>query len=65
MIETFGHPTIIPSHGSLNLGGQATVEVIFTLILIAVLLSLWIGFARGPAEAPGSSAMPPPASSRS
>ena len=49
-IETFGHPTIVPSHGSLNLGGQATVEVIFTVILIAVLLALWVGFARGPAE---------------
>ena len=49
-IETFGHPTIVASHGSLNLGGQATVEVILTVILIAVLLALWIGFARGPAE---------------
>jgi Glycosyltransferase family 87 len=49
--ETFGHPQIVPSHGSLNLGGHGGLELAFGVVLAVVLLALWIGFARGPAEA--------------
>ncbi|HUY72604.1 MAG TPA: hypothetical protein VMV08_10200 [Gaiellaceae bacterium] len=48
--ETFGHPAVIGSHGSLNLGGHSWLELVFELTLSLTLFALWIGFARGPAE---------------
>jgi hypothetical protein len=40
------------SHGSQNLtgGGASAVAVVVTLLQAAVLLAIWIGYARGPAE---------------
>jgi Glycosyltransferase family 87 len=48
--EAFGHPQLAGTHGSIELGGHATLEVAFTVLLVAVLVGLWISFARGPAE---------------
>src|SRR3954462_7996499 len=50
-VTTFGHPHWISSHGSLNLAGQETLATLSTVVQIAVLVALWIGFARGPASA--------------
>ena len=48
--ETFGHPLIDGSHGSLNLAGHAGLELGFEVALSLTLLALWIAFARGPAD---------------
>jgi hypothetical protein len=46
---TFGHPRVITTHGSQNIAGHGAVATAFALLQIAVLLALWIAFARGPA----------------
>jgi hypothetical protein len=48
--ETFGHPEILASHGSLNLGGHGTIETGLVIFLGVVLAALWGGFARGTVE---------------
>ena len=45
--ETFGHPQIMASHGSLNLAGHGTIEIVLVIVLALVLAALWIAFARG------------------
>lgn len=49
LFTTFGHPQVISSHGSQNVAGHGGVAALFTLAQVAVLLALWIAFARGPA----------------
>jgi uncharacterized membrane protein len=49
LLTTFSHPAVISTHGSLNLGGQGAVAAVTSAIELAVLLALWVGFARGPA----------------
>jgi uncharacterized membrane protein len=49
-LTTFGHPTVILTHGSFNLAGQGTVAAMTTVIEITALIGLWIAFARGPVE---------------
>ncbi len=49
-LETFGHPHIVASHGSLNLSGHAGLGVASSVALGAALLTLWVSFARGPAK---------------
>ncbi len=49
LFTTFGHPLVISSHGSQNVAGHGVVAAVFTFAQIAVLLALWIAFARGPA----------------
>jgi uncharacterized membrane protein len=48
-LTTFGHPTVVTSHGSQNLSGHGDVEAITTAVQAAALLLLWLTFARGPA----------------
>src|SRR5262249_51165949 len=48
-LTTFGHPTVEATHGSLNLARQGTVATVTTVIELAVLVALWVAFARGPA----------------
>ena len=49
LFTTFGHPHVISSHGSQNVAGHGGVAALFTVAQVAVLLALWIAFARGPA----------------
>jgi uncharacterized membrane protein len=49
IFTTFGHPRVISTHGSQNVAGHATVAATFALLQIAVLVALWLEFARGPA----------------
>jgi uncharacterized membrane protein len=49
-LTTFGQPKVVATHGSLNLAGHGTVAVATTALELAVLVALWIAFARGPAE---------------
>jgi uncharacterized membrane protein len=44
----FGHPAVISSHGSQNVAGHGGIATLFALLQIAVLLALWIAFARAP-----------------
>lgn len=48
-LTTFSHPTVIATHGSLNLAGEGTVAAATTFVEILVLFFLWVGFACGPA----------------
>jgi uncharacterized membrane protein len=49
LFTAFGHPTVISSHGSQNVAGHGGVAAFFALLQIAVLIALWVAFARGPA----------------
>ena len=49
LFTTFGHPRIVSSHGSQNVAGHGTVAALSTVLELAVLVVLWIAFARGPA----------------
>jgi uncharacterized membrane protein len=49
LFTAFGHPSVISSHGSQNVAGHGGVAAFFALLQIAVLIALWIAFARGPA----------------
>ena len=49
LFTTFGHPSVISSHGSQNVAGHGAVAAVFALLQIAALVALWIAFARGPA----------------
>src|SRR5207248_2424308 len=46
----FGHPTVIATHGSLNLAGQGTLAALSSVVVAVVLVALWVTFARGPAS---------------
>ncbi len=48
-LTSFGDPHVITSHGSQNVAGHGGVAALFGLLQLAVLLVLWIAFARGPA----------------
>jgi uncharacterized membrane protein len=45
---TFGHPSVISSHGSQNVAGHGGIAALFALLQIGVLVALWIAFARAP-----------------
>jgi uncharacterized membrane protein len=49
LFTTFGHPTVISSHGSQNISGHGAVAALFAVFQLATLVALWIAFARGPA----------------
>jgi hypothetical protein len=49
-LTTFGQPKVVATHGSLNLAGHGAVAAVTTALELAILLALWIAFARGPAE---------------
>jgi hypothetical protein len=50
-IMTFGHPRVIASNGSLNLAGESTLAGISTVASTVAIVAVWVGFARGPADA--------------
>ena len=49
ILTTFGHPRIVTTHGSQNVAGHGLVATAFSVLQVAVLVALWIAFARGPA----------------
>jgi len=49
ILTTFGHPRIVTTHGSQNVAGHGLVAGAFSVLQVAVLVGLWIAFARGPA----------------
>src|SRR5581483_3942013 len=49
VLMTFGHPTVISTHGSLNLAGQGALATASTAVQLAALAALWVAFARGQA----------------
>jgi uncharacterized membrane protein len=48
LFTTFGHPTVITTHGSQNLAGHGSVGALFAALQLTALVALWIAFARGP-----------------
>ncbi len=48
LFTTFGHPQVISTHGSQNLAGHGAVAAFSALVQVAVLVALWVAFARGP-----------------
>ena len=48
-LTTFSHPAVINTHGSFNLANEDWVAAVTTALMVAALVALWIGFARGPA----------------
>ncbi len=49
LFMSFGHPTVISSHGSQNVAGHGGVAAVFGVAQVVVLVALWVAFARGPA----------------
>jgi uncharacterized membrane protein len=49
ILTTFSKPTVVATHGSLNLAGEGAVAAVTTVLEVAVLVALWVGFALGPA----------------
>jgi uncharacterized membrane protein len=49
ILTTFGHPRVVTAHGSQNLAGHGAVAAAFAVLQVAVLVALWVAFARGPA----------------
>jgi hypothetical protein len=49
-LMTFAHPVIRSSHGAKSLPEHDGLAAATTVVLLAVLLALWAGFARGAAE---------------
>lgn len=50
-LMTFEHPEIKSSHGSKNLPNRSGLATTTSAVLLAALVALWIGFARGPMDA--------------
>ncbi|HVU75964.1 MAG TPA: glycosyltransferase 87 family protein [Gaiellaceae bacterium] len=50
LFTTFGQPRVVSTHGSQNVAGHGAVGALFSLAEAAVLVVLWVGFARGPAD---------------
>jgi len=49
-ITTFGHPHIVTTHGSQNVAGHGALGAVTTAVEIALLVALWLAFARGEAS---------------
>ena len=49
LFMTFSRPVVSSSHGSQNVDGHGGVGTAFAVLQIAVLVALWVAFARGPA----------------
>ena len=49
-LTTFGHPADEVSHNSVGIVGHGGVAAATTAVELAVLVALWVAFARGPAE---------------
>jgi uncharacterized membrane protein len=49
ILTTFSKPTVVATHGSLNLAGEGAVAAVTTILEVVVLVALWVGFALGPA----------------
>jgi uncharacterized membrane protein len=45
-----GHPQVVTGHGSQNLAGHGVLAALSSAVALAFLVSLWVAFARGPAE---------------
>ncbi|MDP9285575.1 MAG: hypothetical protein M3P41_11590 [Actinomycetota bacterium] len=50
IFTSVGHPRMVSTHGSQNLAGHGVVAVMFAVLQSAVLVALWVGFARGPSS---------------
>ena len=49
-LTTFGKPLIVDSHGSQSIDGHGTLAALSSLCGAAVLVALWVAFARGAAD---------------
>lgn len=47
---TFGHPHIVSTHGSQNIAGHGAAGAASTAVELAILVALWVAFARGDAS---------------
>jgi len=50
LATTFGHPLIVDSHGSQSIDGHGGLAALTSALGAAVLVALWVGFARGAAD---------------
>jgi uncharacterized membrane protein len=50
VLMTLARPTVVSSYGSQNIVGHGALGDLSTALQLAVLIALWIAFARGPAD---------------
>jgi hypothetical protein len=48
LLTTFGHPQVVTTHGSQNIGGHGAFGAALSVIGSAAVIGVWIAFARGP-----------------
>ena len=48
-LTTFGHPSIVSTHGSQNIAGHGALDAVLSAIGTIAVIAAWIAFARGPA----------------
>jgi uncharacterized membrane protein len=46
-LTAFGHPSVVSSHGSQNVAGHDALGTAMTVLGVASLVLVWLGFARG------------------
>jgi uncharacterized membrane protein len=49
ILTTFGHPTVVTTHGSQNLSGHGAAGTVLSAVGTIAVVAVWIAFARGPA----------------
>jgi uncharacterized membrane protein len=47
-LTTFGSPRVVTTHGSQNLAGHGAAGALVAVLQAAVVVALWLGYARGP-----------------
>jgi len=47
-LTTFGHPSIVSTHGSQNIAGHGALDAMLSAVGTIAVLAAWIAFARGP-----------------
>jgi hypothetical protein len=50
LFTTFGHPSVVSSHGSQNVAGHATAGAVFGALQALAVAAVWAGFVHGPAD---------------
>ena len=50
LFMALGHPHVVTTHGSQNVAGHGAAGAALTLVEAAVIVAVWVAFARGPAD---------------
>jgi uncharacterized membrane protein len=46
-LTTFGHPSVVTTHGSQNVAGHGALDAVLSAVGTAAVIAVWVAFARG------------------